>query len=304
MSAATRLDRAYRVCERETRENARNFYYGIRLLPPGKRRAVAALYTFSRRADDAVDELSGAEARMALAQVRGELAAALDPSHAESGDPVVVALGDAIETFALPSDLFEGLLTGMERDLEAPRIQSLGNLRDYAYEVAGTVGLLSLEVFGYQDSRAQDLAEEMGIALQYTNVIRDVAQDAAMGRCYVPADLLSAFGADPADPLRGDWNPGVRHALRALGDLAEDAYAKSKALFDLVAPDARVCPEVLHAVYHEVLRVMARSDYDVFDCRRGLSVATKLRLAGGVLWKARRASANALPSSSAPASRV
>ncbi len=303
MKEDARVERAYRLCERETRVSARNFYYGIRLLPRDKRRSVAALYAFSRRADDAVDDLEGAEARIALSKVRGELAAAREPDHRESDDPLVVALGDTVERYRLPQEPFEGLLSGMERDLLRPRLTTVRALREYARQVAGTVGVLSLEIFGYSDPGARALAEEMGIALQYTNVIRDVAVDAGMGRRYVPSELLDAFGSDPDALFRGEWNPGVREALRTLGGLAEEAYRKSAALFSLVAPDARACPEVLYAIYHEVLRVMARRDYDVFRQRARLTLATKLRLAGGIVWRTRRRGVVA-SSSSGPASRV
>ena len=187
-----RLEQAHQHCEAVTRERAANFFYGIRLLPPDKRRAMYAVYAFARRVDDIGDgDLPAAEKLRLLA---GERAAVAGVGQ-EREDPVMAALGDACARFALPVDALTDLIDGVEMDVRDVRYETFDELVAYCRRVAGSIGRLSLAIFGAQDmARAQPLADDLGVAMQLTNILRDVREDRGRGRTYLPAGDLRRFG--------------------------------------------------------------------------------------------------------------
>jgi phytoene/squalene synthetase len=186
---------AYRVCEEVTRREARNFSYGIRLLPTDKRRALSAVYALSRRIDDIGDEPGEPGTKLAeLEQVRAQVGA-LD----EQTDPVLAALADAAGRFPLPLQAFSELVDGVQSDVRGQSYETFDELVGYCRQVAGTVGRLCLGVYGATDlPRASRLADDLGVALQQTNVLRDVREDLATGRIYLPAAELRAAGGQVA----------------------------------------------------------------------------------------------------------
>lgn len=191
MDAAT----AYRMCEGVTRRRARNFYYGIRLLPEHKRRALCAIYAFARRVDDVGDgSLPPSEKLRRLTDLRIELATL----ERRSDEPTLVALADAVTRFPLPLDAFVDLVDGVEMDVRGERYDSRDELVVYCHRVAGSIGRLSLGVFGAADrARAEPLADALGVALQLTNILRDVQEDRLVGRVYLPAEDLRRFRCAP-----------------------------------------------------------------------------------------------------------
>lgn len=281
------LREAYAECERVTREQARNFSWGIRLLPPAKRAALSAVYAFARRADDIGDGDLPPEAKLAgLAAVRASVAQA-GPG---SSDPVLVALGDAARRFPLPLEAFGELVDGIEMDLRGTTYATFDELVGYCRCVAGSIGRLSLAVFGSSDpARAPGLADRLGIALQQTNILRDVREDLLAGRVYLPKEDLAAHGVtlalDDAGRVEGPRN-AVAGLVRAAAERAETWYADGLRLHDLLDRRSRACSGAMAGIYHRLNAVIAAEPAAVLDRRVSLperaKAAVALRsLAGG-----------------------
>lgn len=193
---------AYRQCEAITRRTAANFYYGIRLLPPERRRAMCSVYAFARRVDDIGD---GSLAREDKLRRLDEQAVALArPSELSASDPVMVALADAYARFDVPRDALAALIEGVRMDVEGVRYESFEDLVLYCRRVAGAIGRACLAIFALRDpagtdrAQANRLADDLGVALQLTNILRDIREDADSGRVYLPAEDLRHFGLIPA----------------------------------------------------------------------------------------------------------
>ena len=198
---ATGVRDAYRHCEQVTRTQARNFSYGIRLLPGGKRRALSAVYAFARRVDDIGDGTLPAADKLAALEDARAAVAALDSARgaahgaAAAGDPVLIALGDAARRYPIPLGAFGELIDGCEADVRGTSYATFTELTHYCRCVAGSIGRLSLGVFGSRDpGAAEPLADALGIALQQTNILRDIREDLGTGRVYLPAEDLERFG--------------------------------------------------------------------------------------------------------------
>src|SRR6266704_6899496 len=194
--AAIEVRAAYQRCELITKSQARNFSYGIRLLPADKRRALSAVYAFARRVDDIGDgTLAAPDKLAALAVARADVTALSEQDGEISGDPVLVALADAARRFAIPLGAFGELIDGCEADVRGTRYATFGDLEHYCRCVAGSIGRLSLGIFGCQDTAvAAPLADALGVALQLTNILRDIREDFGNGRVYLPAEDLERFG--------------------------------------------------------------------------------------------------------------
>jgi phytoene synthase len=281
------LERAYRHCRRRTRRAASSFYHGMRLLPREKRWAVFAIYAWTRTCDDAVDELEGAEAESALEAARDLLRRAAGDGFAADPDPVAVALGDAMRRFRLPPEPFEALLAGMEMDLRVSRYENFEQLRLYCERAAGAVGRACVAVFGYRDPAAPALAVDMGVALQLTNILRDLAEDARRGRVYLPRDEMVRAGYSAEDLLAGRRTPGFERLMAQQVARARAYYQRSERLFALVEPDARPCLVVLHGVYRALLERISASGYDVLSRRVVLPTVHRLGLVSRALWEQR-----------------
>ena len=244
-----------------------NFYYSFLVLPPAKRRAIVAVWEFCRAVDDAVDEATGEDASRTaaaeLARWRDELARCYDGGEADTIQGR--QLTPHIARFGLPRRAFEDVIDGVEMDLITVRYDTFEALREYCLRVASAVGLICVEIFGYRDARTRDYAVELGVALQLTNIIRDVAADLRQGRLYLPRQDLARFGCSEADLRAGVVTDQVRALLRHECDLARRCYARADAL--LPAQDARrlVAARIMGAIYFELLQAIERSGYDVFS---------------------------------------
>jgi phytoene synthase len=259
------LEASYRHCRRITRAAARNFYYAIHLLPGPKRDALCALYAFMRRADDISDSPGDLEARMA--QMRA-WRAALDRAIAgdTSGDPALAAFRHTLARFSIPPRYLHDLVSGTEMDLSISEYATFAALREYCYRVAGTVGLCCIHVFGFSAPRAPQLAEELGIAFQLTNILRDVVADAAMGRVYLPREDLERFGVARSD--LGSTSPPRRELLALVRFEVERAwkfYESGWRLLPLVEPDARPALGALVKIYSGILSKIEERNYNVFS---------------------------------------
>ena len=274
------LDQAYDYCQRVAKTHAKNFYYAFRTLPSAKRRAIYAVYAFCRYCDDVADEdLPLDEKRRLLDQTRNRLR----DRALSSQDPVFVALENAIEEFAIPRRYFDDVIRGVETDLEVSRFQTFDDLRDYCYLVASTVGLICIEIFGYDDPVASEYAIDFGIAMQLTNVMRDVKEDADRGRIYLPLDDIDQFGYSEQDLMDERNNDRFRSLMDFEAARARCYFDSGARLFPLLSRESRACAAVLHQLYSRILDRMESSGYDVFERRIGLSVGEKLLLVAR-LW--------------------
>ena len=277
---ASDLDQAYDYCQRVAKIHAKNFYYAFRTLPSAKRRAIYAVYAFCRYCDDVADEdLPLDEKRRLLEQTRNRL----HDRGLSSQDPVFVALENAIEEFTIPRRYFDDVIRGVETDLEVSRFQTFDDLRDYCYLVASTVGLICIEIFGYDDPIAGEYAVDFGIAMQLTNVMRDVKEDAERDRIYLPLDDIDQFGYSEQDLMDERNNDNFRSLMDFEAARARYYFDSGARLFPLLSRESRACAAVLHQLYSRILDRMESSGYDVFERRIGLSVGEKLLLVAR-LW--------------------
>jgi phytoene synthase len=279
---------SYRYAGALTRKRARNFYYTFWFLPPERRRSIFAVYAFSRRADDAVDAVEEAgvsepEARRTLDGLRALLEGSL------RDDPLAPALRDTIERYRIPREPFEELLLGMEMDLVKKTYADFKELYQYCYRAASVVGLISMEIFGHTGANAREPAIKLGLAMQLTNIIRDVAEDQARGRCYLPQEDLERFGYTREDLGRHLVNQAFRDLMRFQVERARRYFEEASPLFRQVLPESRYCPVLLEKFYKRILEHVEKSGYDVLTRRPSLSLFEKLRLVAGVWREARRA---------------
>src|SRR5205807_2513109 len=242
------LSHAYAVCRGISRRAAKNFYYGFMVLPSEKRNALSAVYAFMRHADDISDE-PGVDPQIK----RQKLAEWLESAKAifagkATDDPVLMALGDAQKKFKIPPELSEKLDYGTSLDLDIPPAsaespavlcETFEDLKQYCYYVASVVGLVCIKIFGYQDTKAEFLAEDCGLAFQLTNIIRDIKEDASMGRIYIPEEDLARFGLSPEQlahqNLSGDSkSEQLRPVLEFEAERARRYYASAKWLMELI----------------------------------------------------------------------
>ncbi len=253
-----------------------SFYYSFLVLPARKRRAIVAVWDFCRAVDDAVDLIEvgpvppfdlaqAGSAGGPLAMWREELNACYtgrEPATAQGK-----ALQPYIREFGLPRQPFEDLIDGVQMDLSHARYPTFHALAEYCRRVASTVGLICIEIFGYRDPGTRDYAVNLGMALQMTNIIRDVAADLAQGRVYLPAEDLSRFGVSEDDLRAGVVTPSIRDLLRFECERAR--YYYRCAADELPAVDARslVAAEIMGGIYFGILRRIERSGYDVFSRR-------------------------------------
>jgi len=280
------VDLAYEHCEQLTRSRARNFYYGIRLLAHQQRAAMCALYAMARRIDDVGDgELYAPEERAgALAAVRSSidlLAAAGKGARLTAvppGDPVLIALADAHERYDLPLEAFDELVQGCEWDLTGHRYETFDELVEYCRRVAGTIGRLSLAVYQPQDySSARPLADALGVALQLTNILRDVVEDRdVMGRVYLPAEDLRRFGVSAELDGRPEDLMGL---ICFETGRAREWYSQGLQLLPHLDRRSRACTAAMAGIYLRLLHHIRTDPLSVFQQRVGLSPAQKAGVA-------------------------
>lgn len=276
------VDAAYAECTRITRREARNFAWGIMLLPRPKRLALSALYAYARRVDDIADGTGSTDERRAeLATVRTSVAE-LPRTSAE--DPVMLALADAVVRYPVPKAALLELLDGALWDVDRTRYRTWDELREYCRRVAGTIGIACTAVYGpSQPERARPLAESLGVALQQINIMRDVREDWALGRVYLPLDELARFGVQEDDLAAGRQRPEWRALMAHQASRARALLAEGYGLLPLLDSRSALCVRTLAGIYVGLLDEIERREYDVFTTRPSLSAFGKLRVIGSGL---------------------
>ena len=256
-----------------------NFYYSFVFLSAEKRRAIEAVYAFARRGDDVADGGLGPEdAAHGMARYRQ----ALDDCYARADsleDPQLRVLAECIQRFRIPRQPFEDLVRGLEMDLRTTRYETFADLALYCYRVASTIGLISIEIFGYRNPRARDYARNLGMALQLVNILRDIQSDARRGRIYLPGEDLERFGVRPGELCAGAYNgPFI--------ELMQFECGRARQYFDLarqlLPPEDRrslIAAEIMAAIYWRLLQRIQKRRYNVFGERVRLSRPVKFWIA-------------------------
>ena len=264
-------------CQQKTARSGTSFYYSFLFLPPEQRRAITALYAFCREVDDVVDEVSDAAlARTKLAWWRTEIGATFTgtPQH-----PVALALRPVVAAYRLPEEHFQTVIDGMAMDLDRNRYLDFADLERYCHSVAGVVGLMSAEIFGYVNPATRQYARDLGIAFQLTNIVRDVGEDARRGRIYLPQDELARHGVTQSSILKHEMTPGM------IPMMAEQVMRARKwhqqAIAELPAEDRRSQRPglIMAGIYRKLLDEIERDHYAVLDHRIALTPLRKLWIA-------------------------
>lgn len=278
------LEQAYAHCDALTAQHSRSFYMASALLPVEKRRAVRALYAFCRITDDVVDAPKGSP-EIELAQWRSRAMASSPPPT----DLVALAWADTRARYAIPSHYAEQLINGVARDMFQNRYNTFDELATYAYGVASTVGLMSMYITGFSGSAAIPYAVKLGVALQVTNILRDVAEDWRNGRVYLPQEELWSFGLTEEDLASGVVTDRWREFMRFQIIRNRQLYEESWPGIGLLHADGRLAIGAAAGLYRGILRDIERHDYDVFSRRAYVSTSGKLRRLPRIWWDSRRA---------------
>jgi len=287
------LDYAYASCRAVARGAAKNFYYAFLALPKEKRNALCAVYAFMRHADDISDDQKLAASERAEKLNEWLQQAMRSFAGGPTDDAVLLGLSDAQQRFKIPTELFEKLVLGTAMDVQettapgGPRTNigyaTFDDLYRYCYHVASVVGLVCIHIFGYRDAKAERLAERCGIAFQLTNILRDVKEDALMGRTYLPQEDMVRFGVSPqlfsAAELRNGFDAGKARPLLEFEALrAREFYRSGRELISLVDRESRPALWALVEIYSRLLEKIVSRDYDVFSERVRVSTAEKLSI--------------------------
>jgi phytoene synthase len=292
------LEQAYAHAEAVTAVNSRSFSLASRLLPPDKRRAARALYAFCRTTDDIVDHPS-TDTSDQLCDWWG---------HALTGRPpeenlTAVAWTDASARYQIPQQYAQQLVLGVARDLHQSRYNTFAELAHYCYGVASTVGLMSMHIIGFKSDEAIRYAIKLGVALQLTNILRDVAEDWQNGRLYLPQDELAAFGLSEADIAAGRVDDRWRKFMQFQIERTRRLYDEAWPGIGLLAPEGRLAIAAAAEFYRGILADIEAHDYDVFTRRAHVTKWGKLRRLPGLWWRTRqlgRAGHSLAPASGQP----
>jgi len=265
------IDESYEYCLRVARTRAKNFYYSFVLLSTQQRKAMCAIYAFMRYCDDLSDEPGASKA--AVDCWRADLEEALEGRFTDH--PVWPAFHHTVRRFGIPHEYFRQMIDGIESDLEPRRLETFEELYLYCYRVASVVGLTIIHIFGFDTRSALPLAEKCGVAFQLTNILRDIQEDAALGRIYLPAEDLRRFGVTDEDLRAGKRSPEFLELMRFEAARARAYYNESLPLLELIHPRSRSSLWALISIYSRLLERIVSKNYDVFTSRVRLSLFEK-----------------------------
>jgi 15-cis-phytoene synthase len=272
--------------------NARttNFYYAFVFLPVEKRLAIEAVYAFARRGDDVADSgLSPQEAADGLARYRETLDACYAQDSSKLQAPELRALAEAIQRFKIPRKPFEDLILGLEMDLNHAPYSTFEELSLYCYRVASTIGLICIEIFGYQNPQTRDYAVNLGMALQLVNILRDVQRDAQAGRTYIPREDLEQFGVKPAELSAGTYNDAFIELMQFECDRARRYFDLARQMLPPEDRQAMKAAEIMASIYWGILKRIQKRCYNVFGKRvrvpRPVKLWTAFKVYLGAEWQ-------------------
>jgi 15-cis-phytoene synthase len=264
-------------CVKITRESSSNFYYAFKLLPDERRRALYATYAFCRFVDDIADDDQVREPAALLKRWREELERVY---HGNPTRAISRALADSVRRFSIPRRYFEEIIDGVEMDLTHKRYPTFAELRLYCYRVASAVGLICIEIFGYRNPQARTYAENLGLAFQLTNIIRDVREDASRGRIYLPLEDLERFEVKEDEVLTGLHSGRFERLMEFEARRAQDFYQEAERALPAEDRTSLLTAEAMRLIYQALLRRIMKSRYRVMDGKLRLSAPHKILLVG------------------------
>ena len=274
--AAIDVEIGYQESRDITRREAKNFYYAFLTLPQERRRAIYVAYAFCRYCDDAVDTAESVDQKMATLE---SLHASLNDAYTgRTSYPLFLALADVADRHDIPEEYFKQVIHGVESDLTKVRYQDFEELRSYCYQVASVVGLICLQIFGYKDDSAREHAIDLGLAMQLTNIARDIQEDLGLGRIYLPQDEIARFGYSEEALEAGIVNESFIDLMRFQAQRARGYFDSGFKLLPYLSPRSRACPAVMGQLYSKVLQRIEEAEFDVFQHRISLSKTEKLRV--------------------------
>ncbi|MEX2300613.1 MAG: phytoene/squalene synthase family protein [Bryobacterales bacterium] len=281
------VEESFAYCRTTARSRARNFYYSFLLLPREERDAMCAVYAFMRHADDIADDITGeaslrngagpkaasADRAARLATWKAAFQTALEGRYGD--DRILPAFHHTVRKYSIPPEYCFELIEGVGRDLSPRRYHTFDELYRYCYQVASVVGLTTIHIFGYESEAALPLAEKCGIAFQLTNILRDIPEDADLGRLYLPEEDLARFGLKPEDLLQARPGAGFREFMEFEWERANSYYEEAAPLLGMIRPACRPAFWAMVAIYKGILHRIQRMGYDVFAARPRLTAAEK-----------------------------
>jgi len=271
------IEESYRYCSKVARSQAKNFYYSFLFLPERKRQGISAVYAFMRVTDDIADNPSSLDSKKeSLNLWKNKIQNFVNRS--DLSHPVFPALKDTLEYFQIPDQYLFELIEGVHMDLLPRRFSNFEDLYPYCYKVASVVGLVCLHIFGFKDKEALVHAEACGIAFQLTNILRDLREDAQMGRIYLPLKDLERFGYTERELMDGRLNRAFQNLMQFEVERTEEYYKKAEPLIHYIDPDSRHALRVMIAIYYEILTKIKKKDYDTLSQRISLSPWEKARI--------------------------
>ena len=280
---APSLAEAYAYCRRITQHSSSNFYYAFRLLPWDRHNALCAFYAFCRFVDDIADQPEEGQPhgrKERIAQLLNTWREELDRCYAaQPHHPISQALADTVRRFPIRQEELSGIIDGVEMDLSRTRYQTFSELYEYCYQVASLVGLVCIEIFGYQALQTREYAINLGVAFQLTNILRDVGEDAQRARIYLPLEDLARFGYSEQELLDGVYNEPFLRLMTFEAERAQDYYRRA---VSLLAPQDRrslVAAEAMRLIYRRLLKKIEMQKFNVFQQRVTLTTPCKLGLA-------------------------
>lgn len=273
---STILEQAYTFCENVTKRYAKNFYYAFRTLPHDKRQAIYTVYAFCRYCDDLADNIQPVEDRdRKLHQIRREIQSIYE---SESDSLILTALADTSRKFGIPNSYFIELVDGMLLDVHFKRISSFQELYNYCYKVSSIVGLICIEIFGYDSPKAKQYAIDLGIAMQLTNILRDVKEDSKLNRIYLPCEELREYGYSDKALMACERSTSFNRLMNFQVIRARGYFNNATSLIPLLSPETRPCVSVLYEIYSAILDRIEKSGYNIFDERISLTTMEKILL--------------------------
>lgn len=300
---------AYEVCRKVTYTHAKTFYFASRFIPLDKRNACYAVYAFCRYVDDLVDvameqgNVTREDAVRLVSQWKADLDAVYalsEPTHSHTTPPpgitadatersaILLAWEDTLTRYHIPRGLPDELIEGVLMDTSITRFDSFDDLWTYCYKVASVVGLMTSEIFGYSCKTALPRAVDLGIAMQLTNIIRDVGEDAQRGRIYLPQEDLDRFDVDEDDILSQRFTPNVRSLIRSYVERAHEYYDAAEPGIAMLSSDSRITVILMSRNYRRILRVVESMDYNVFTRRASTSMYEKILAIPSAFFESRR----------------
>jgi phytoene synthase len=285
-SFSNEIEKAYRYCETVTKTHAKSFYFAAKFLPKPKQKAVYPIYAFCRHVDDAVDDEESSSEEKVVETIE-KWKVILDEIYqiAETKDQrpktknqnlILLAWQDLLNAHKIPQNLPLELMQGVLMDTHTKRYESFDELYVYCYRVASTVGLMSSEILGYSDKIALRYAEALGIAMQLTNILRDVKEDAAIGRIYLPQEDLRKFGVSKEQIFAGEMSENFIKMMKFQIERARDYYRTGENGISLLEKDSRFTVLLASRIYARILDEIERQNYDVFTRRAHTTSAQKL----------------------------